>query len=120
MPRRRDLVDKNALYRCLDKCWCTRRHCSITCGGGVARWIGLEIGLVRSSSRTSNLPPEQNLPTRHRNAAVHHPDALRLAVLRLDLLKAAQRGVVGGVAGELLISQWQPSGVTIRAMTTCT
>ena len=46
-----------------------------------------------------------------RNAAVHHPDALRLAVLRLDLLEEApQRGVVGGVAREHLIGQRQALG----------
>ena len=41
-----------------------------------------------------------------RDAAIHHPDAFRLAVLRLDLLqKAAQRRLVGGVSRQDLIGE---------------
>ena len=42
------------------------------------------------------------------DAAIHHPDAPRLAVLRLDLgQEAAQRGLVGGVAGHDLVGERQ-------------
>jgi len=48
-------------------------------------------------------------------------DALGLAGLRLDLRKeAAQRRLVGGVAGENLVGERKASGVTTSAMTACT
>ena len=46
-----------------------------------------------------------------RNATVHHPNAPRLAVLALDAAeKVAQRGAVGGIAGQDLVGQRQPLG----------
>jgi hypothetical protein len=51
-----------------------------------------------------------------RNAAIHNPDALRLAVPGFDLLQSvAQRRAIGR-----LISERKPSGVTISAITTWT
>ena len=48
-----------------------------------------------------------------RNAAIHHPDALRLAVLRLDLVQeGAQRRLVGGVPRQHLIGERKALGVT--------
>src|SRR5271166_6052332 len=45
------------------------------------------------------------------DAAVHHPDALGLAVLRLDLRKeGAQRRLVGGVAGENFVGERKSVG----------
>ena len=45
------------------------------------------------------------------NAAVHHPDAARLAVLRLDPgQEGAQRPAVGGVAGQDLAGERQAFG----------
>src|SRR5882724_1867354 len=42
------------------------------------------------------------------NATVHEPDPVSLAVLVLDLFnKGPQRGFVGGIAAEHLVSQWQ-------------
>ena len=46
-----------------------------------------------------------------RHAAVHQPDAARLAVLPLDALKKPpQRRLVRGVAGQHLVGQWQTFG----------
>jgi len=45
------------------------------------------------------------------DAAVHHPDAFGLAVALLDQpQQVAQRGLVGGVAGEHLVGQRQSFG----------
>jgi hypothetical protein len=46
-----------------------------------------------------------------RNAAIHHPDALGLAVLVFNFLQeAAQRRVVGGIAGQNFIRQRKALG----------
>jgi hypothetical protein len=46
-----------------------------------------------------------------RNAAIHHPDALGLAILVFDFLQeAAQRRVVGGIAGQDFIRQRKALG----------
>ena len=45
------------------------------------------------------------------NAAVHHPDAVGLAVLGLDLAQhVAQRGAVGGVARQHLVAERKTLG----------
>src|SRR3979411_2312109 len=42
------------------------------------------------------------------HATVHEPDPISLAVLVLDLFnKGPQRGFVGGIAAQHLVSQWQ-------------
>jgi hypothetical protein len=57
-----------------------------------------------------------------RNAAIHHPNALGLAVLGFDLAPhGARRGFVGRISGQNLAGAREPfPGFMIRAITTCT
>jgi hypothetical protein len=54
-----------------------------------------------------------------RNAAIHHPDALRLAVLGLDLAQGpAQRRATGRVSRQHLVGKRKAFGRHFSAITT--